>query len=121
MAPSRQSFEVIGRVKFASTCAGCGRAVPLVGARYCEECFLGADRAASSRAAPPSRTFAVVARVVVVADEIADPRAEVEARGRAVAAGHVKNVAHLAGSGLAGARGCRCCGGVAAAHEGGLM
>ena len=48
MAPSGQSFEAIGPVKFASTCAGCGRVVPLVGKRYCAECFLGADRASSS-------------------------------------------------------------------------
>lgn len=48
MVPSGQSFEVTGPVKFAKTCAGCGRAVPLVGNRYCAECFLGADRASSS-------------------------------------------------------------------------
>lgn len=66
----------------------------------------------------PHRRRRRVAREVVLADEIAGPRAEFEARGDAVAAGHVENVTHLARYGLAGARGCRRCGGFAAPQEG---
>lgn len=91
MALSSQSFEVVGPVQFAKACAGCGRVVPLVGKRYCADCFLGGRLGVvvMSGAVELPRRHRRVAREVLVADQIPDARGGRGARGDAVAAGHV--------------------------------